>query len=149
MNRIYVVLAFFFASVSTSFAIEIVSKNISGGGPNGYSKTSKSSISVSAPGLLGQVITYTSTTITCSGAGYDICPEGIIADGTNHYDAIDEIYINSRLEYAKTRKYEGEDNGSLTVVVQVENEAVDRIYRVEWSTDSEGAVTAKVFRDDI
>ena len=37
-------------------AIEIVSKDITGGGANGYAKTAKSSITVDAPGLAGLVV---------------------------------------------------------------------------------------------
>ena len=129
-------------------AIEIVSKDITGGGANGYAKTAKSSITVDAPGLAGLVVSYTQTNIVCSGVGYDQCP-GIVANSENYYDSVDESFANDLMEFAETQVDENDEAGSHSVTVLVDRESEPRIYRVDWAPNSNGGTLISVHRDDL
>ena len=134
--------------VAETQAIEIINLNKSGGGPNGYAKTAKSSITVDAPGLAGFIVSYTQTDIVCSGSGYDQCP-GIVANKENYYDAVDESYANHHIKYADLMVSEGKDSGTYSIAVQVAEESKPRIYRVDWTPSSNGGTSISVYRDDI
>ena len=145
----YIYLSLFLISVVIETqAVEIIKKDITGGGPNGYAKTAKSSITVDAPGLAGMIISYTQTNIVCSGSGYDQCP-GIIANSENDYDQVDESFANGQLEFAESQVDEGEQSGSHSVTVLVAGESEPRIYRVDWVPNSNGGTSISVHRDDL
>ncbi len=122
-----ILLCFLLSSLS-SLAIPIFSMIKYDGGRRGYNYVS-GTLSTNSQGQEGWVI-------ECHDPGREECgrPHGNNSGLTGNFDDIDLSKGEELIELADNRYDDGEKSGSISVLVQVENEPFLRQYVVVWST---------------